>query len=141
MPVAPDRSSRSRKKTPPSPRGKLRALTVELSQSCDVAVVGAGAAGLATAIFLRRSTRTRSVLLLDSAKTPGAKILISGGSRCNVTNVTVSDRDFWGGRSSRRHRRSIRFCSRGRIPCVARAPACRKTSSWSCASTAPSRFD
>src|SRR6185436_5647324 len=28
----------------------------------------------------------------------GAKILVSGGSRCNVTNVSVSDADFWGGR-------------------------------------------
>jgi predicted Rossmann fold flavoprotein len=40
------------------------------------------------------------VLLLDSARRPGAKILVSGGSRCNVTNVAVSDADFWGGRRS-----------------------------------------
>jgi predicted Rossmann fold flavoprotein len=39
-------------------------------------------------------------VLLDGAKKPGAKILISGGSRCNVTNVMVSDADFWGGRRS-----------------------------------------
>jgi len=38
------------------------------------------------------------VLLLDGARKPGAKILISGGSRCNVTNAVVDDRDFWGGR-------------------------------------------
>jgi predicted Rossmann fold flavoprotein len=67
-------------------------------QSCDVAVVGAGAAGLAAAIFLRRFNRTRSVVLLDGARKPGAKILVSGGSRCNVTNAFVSERDFWGGR-------------------------------------------
>ncbi len=35
--------------------------------------------------------------LLDGARTPGAKILVSGGSRCNVTNAVVSERDFWGG--------------------------------------------
>jgi hypothetical protein len=63
-----------------------------------VAIVGAGAAGLATAIFARRFNRARSVVLLDGARTPGAKILVSGGSRCNVTNTTVSERDFWGGR-------------------------------------------
>jgi hypothetical protein len=40
------------------------------------------------------------VLLLDGARTPGAKILVSGGSRCNVTNATVNERDFWGGRST-----------------------------------------
>ena len=50
-----------------------------------------------TAIFSRRTDPTRSVVLLDGAKTPGAKILVSGGSRCNVTNAAVTDRDFWGG--------------------------------------------
>jgi predicted Rossmann fold flavoprotein len=63
-------------------------------------VIGAGAAGLATAIFTRRLNGARPVLLLDGAKKPGAKILISGGSRCNVTNATVADTDFWGGRRS-----------------------------------------
>jgi len=69
-----------------------------LPQSCDVVVVGAGAAGLATAIFVRRFDPTCSVVLLDSARKPGAKILVSGGSRCNVTNTVVTERDFWGGR-------------------------------------------
>ena len=63
-----------------------------------MAIVGAGAAGLATAIFVRRLNASRSVVLLDGAKKPGAKILISGGSRCNVTNASVTERDFWGGR-------------------------------------------
>jgi predicted Rossmann fold flavoprotein len=64
----------------------------------DVAVVGAGDAGLATAIFTRRLNPSRTVVLLDSSSRPGAKILVSGGSRCNVTNVSVSERDFWGGK-------------------------------------------
>jgi predicted Rossmann fold flavoprotein len=68
--------------------------------TADIAIVGAGAAGLAAAIFARRANPTRSVLLLDGAKKPGAKILISGGGRCNVTNRVVSERDFWGGRRS-----------------------------------------
>ena len=63
-----------------------------------MAIVGAGAAGLATAIFARRFVPSLRVSLLDTAKRPGAKILVSGGSRCNVTNTVVSDRDFWGGR-------------------------------------------
>jgi predicted Rossmann fold flavoprotein len=63
----------------------------------DVIVVGAGAAGLATAIFLRRQNGTARVLVLDGARRPGAKILVSGGSRCNVTNSVVSDTDFQGG--------------------------------------------
>ena len=63
-----------------------------------MAIVGAGAAGLATAIFTRRLATHHSVLVCEGAKKPGAKILVSGGSRCNVTNVSVSDADFWGGR-------------------------------------------
>jgi predicted Rossmann fold flavoprotein len=65
-----------------------------------VAIVGAGAAGLATAIFTRRQNPSRSVALVESARKPGAKILVSGGSRCNVTNTVVTERDFWGGRST-----------------------------------------
>ena len=63
----------------------------------DVIVVGAGAAGLATAIFTRQRGPESSVLLLDGAKKPGAKILVSGGGRCNVTNTVVTERDYWGG--------------------------------------------
>jgi predicted Rossmann fold flavoprotein len=65
-----------------------------------VIIVGAGAAGLATAIFTRQLHPDVNVLVLDGAARPGAKILVSGGSRCNVTNTRVSERDFWGGRST-----------------------------------------
>jgi predicted Rossmann fold flavoprotein len=64
----------------------------------DVAIVGGGAAGLATAIFARRHDPALSVIVLDGARRPGAKILVSGGSRCNVTNRIVSEADFCGGR-------------------------------------------
>ena len=57
-----------------------------------IAIVGAGAAGLATAIFAaRRGAAGRRSLLLDGAARPGAKILVSGGSRCNVTNAVVTE--------------------------------------------------
>jgi hypothetical protein len=46
---------------------------------------------------MRRLNTRASVLLFDSAKRPGAKILVSGGGRCNVTNTVVADSDFWGG--------------------------------------------
>jgi predicted Rossmann fold flavoprotein len=69
----------------------------------DLCVVGGGAAGLATAIFAARTLRARPskgagpgrVVLLDGAKSLGAKILVSGGGRCNVTNVHVDASDFW----------------------------------------------
>jgi predicted Rossmann fold flavoprotein len=51
----------------------------------DVIVVGAGAAGLMCA--LRAGQRGRRVLLLEHADRPGKKILISGGGRCNFTNL------------------------------------------------------
>lgn len=38
--------------------------------------------------------------MLESARKPGAKILVSGGGRCNVTNARVTERDFWGGRAA-----------------------------------------
>jgi predicted Rossmann fold flavoprotein len=63
----------------------------------DVLIIGGGAAGLATAIFFRRQS-SRSVTVIDTARTLGAKILVSGGGRCNVTNSIVTERDFWGGR-------------------------------------------
>ena len=61
-----------------------------------IAIVGAGAAGLATAIFAGRRGVSGPVVLFDGAARPGAKILVSGGSRCNVTNAVVTEADFYG---------------------------------------------
>src|SRR5687768_2400806 len=63
----------------------------------DLIVIGAGAAGLAAAIFAARAASSLRICCLDGARTIGAKILVSGGSRCNVTNRVVSELDFWGG--------------------------------------------
>src|SRR5215470_5527292 len=65
--------------------------------TADVVIVGAGAAGLAAAIFVARGAPQQRVICVDGATTVGAKILVSGGSRCNVTNSVVTERDFWGG--------------------------------------------
>lgn len=56
-----------------------------LPQTYDVIVLGAGAAGLMCAASAGK--RGRSVLLLDKAEKIGKKILISGGGRCNFTNL------------------------------------------------------
>ncbi len=63
----------------------------------DLVIIGSGAAGLATAVFAARRAPSLRVRCLDGARHIGAKILVSGGSRCNVTNRVVSERDFWGG--------------------------------------------
>jgi predicted Rossmann fold flavoprotein len=55
-------------------------------ESWDVVVVGAGAAGLMAA--LRAAELGRRVLLLEKNRKPGVKILMSGGTRCNITHAT-----------------------------------------------------
>jgi predicted Rossmann fold flavoprotein len=84
-----------------------------LPDQVDIAIVGAGAAGLMAAISCHawRGTPDRvssgnqpassdaprpRVLLLDGAKKPGAKILVAGGGRCNVTHDHVDESAFAG---------------------------------------------
>jgi predicted Rossmann fold flavoprotein len=62
----------------------------------DLAIVGAGAAGLMAAIQAARAAPGRTVLVLDGARSLGAKILVAGGGRCNVTHGEVSADDFAG---------------------------------------------
>src|SRR3954454_9042910 len=52
----------------------------------DVAVIGAGAAGLVAAI--RAAECGPRVLVLEKNRRPGIKILMSGGTRCNITHAT-----------------------------------------------------
>jgi predicted Rossmann fold flavoprotein len=56
-----------------------------MQNEADVVILGAGGAGMMCAI--RAGRRGRSVVLLDHAKKIGGKILISGGGRCNFTNL------------------------------------------------------
>ncbi len=58
----------------------------------DVIVAGAGAAGMMCAIEAGR--RGRSVLVVDHARAPGEKIRISGGGRCNFTNLHAAPGNF-----------------------------------------------
>jgi len=56
--------------------------------SQDVIIIGAGASGLLCAIECGK--RGRSVLVLDHAERTGSKVRVSGGGRCNFTNLNVS---------------------------------------------------
>ena len=60
--------------------------------SFDVIIIGAGAAGLMCAITA--GARGKRVLLLDHNAQAGAKILISGGGRCNFTNTGTAPQNF-----------------------------------------------
>ena len=64
-----------------------------LIKKVDVLVLGAGAAGMMAAIAAAR--RGRSVLVIDHAKAPGEKIRISGGGRCNFTNIHAGPRNYY----------------------------------------------
>jgi len=61
-------------------------------QKVDVVVLGAGAAGMMCALEAGR--RGRRVVLLDHAERVGKKILISGGGRCNFTNIHCRPENF-----------------------------------------------
>jgi predicted Rossmann fold flavoprotein len=63
-----------------------------VNKTCDVIILGAGAAGLMCAI--EAGKRGRSVLLLERADRVGKKILISGGGRCNFTNLHTTSENF-----------------------------------------------
>ena len=65
------------------------------TEAFDVIILGAGAAGLMCA--LTAGQRGRKVLLLDHADKVGAKILISGGGRCNFTNLHSAPDRFLSG--------------------------------------------
>lgn len=65
--------------------------------NADIAIIGAGAAGLATAIFAARRKPSLRIVAFDGAVRLGAKILAAGGGRCNVTNRTVTADDYNGG--------------------------------------------
>ena len=69
-------------------------------EQLDIAIVGAGAAGLMASIWTGRTAleagHTLRVAAFDGAAKLGAKILVAGGGRCNVTHHAVSEADFAG---------------------------------------------
>ncbi|MDX2017010.1 MAG: NAD(P)/FAD-dependent oxidoreductase [Planctomycetota bacterium] len=67
------------------------------SEKVDVLVIGAGAAGLFASIFAARNAPAGArVLAVDGAKKLGAKILVAGGGRCNVTHHRVDESAYAG---------------------------------------------
>jgi predicted Rossmann fold flavoprotein len=73
---------------------------VESAATIDLAIIGTGAAGLMAAIWAGRTAREThapiNIVTLDGAKRLGAKILVAGGGRCNVTHDVVTERDYAG---------------------------------------------
>lgn len=83
-----------------SARSRASSPIVLRIDQADVAVIGAGAAGLMCSVWAgrtaRASGRERSVVALDGARKIGAKILVAGGGRCNVTHHRVLPKDYNG---------------------------------------------
>ena len=81
-----------------SPRDTPREFPLVMeTDRADLVIIGGGAAGLAAAIFAAEAAGTgRGIVVLDGATRLGAKILISGGGRCNVTHHEVLPDDFNG---------------------------------------------
>lgn len=71
-----------------------------MSDTADIVVIGAGAAGLMAAIWAGRSVQAAGgvprVVALDGARKIGAKILVAGGGRCNVTHHEVDEAQYAG---------------------------------------------
>ena len=67
----------------------------EFASNVDVVIIGAGAAGMMCA--MTAAQRGRKVLLLDHCVKPAEKIRISGGGRCNFTNLNVKPENFLSG--------------------------------------------
>jgi len=80
------------------------------SESADIVIVGAGAAGLMAAVWAGRGLEGTGarVVLLDGSRKIGAKILVAGGGRCNVTHHEVDEKQYAGG-----SRNTIRKVLRG----------------------------
>ncbi|MBU6413309.1 MAG: aminoacetone oxidase family FAD-binding enzyme [Planctomycetes bacterium] len=73
--------------------------------TCDLAIVGAGAAGLFASIWAGLTDPSISIIAVDGARKIGAKILVAGGGRCNVTHAAVSETAYYG--SSRNSIRNV----------------------------------
>ncbi len=72
------------------------------AERADIAIIGGGAAGLAAAIFAAQGAGpagSKKIVVLDGAATLGAKILVAGGGRCNVTHDVVTADDFNGSKN------------------------------------------
>jgi predicted Rossmann fold flavoprotein len=71
-----------------------------LARSSDILVIGAGAAGMFAACWAGRTAATAAqpltITALDTARKLGAKILVAGGGRCNVTHERVAEADYAG---------------------------------------------
>lgn len=61
-----------------------------------IAIIGAGASGIISAITAKRSNKDLQINIFDANKSIGKKILASGNGRCNISNTTISSKNYIG---------------------------------------------
>lgn len=65
----------------------------------QVAVIGGGASGFAAAITIARKSKDFTATIYEKLQKPLKKLLVTGNGRCNLTNVQLSDADYFGDRA------------------------------------------
>ncbi|MBL3520152.1 NAD(P)/FAD-dependent oxidoreductase [Arcobacter lanthieri] len=61
-----------------------------------IAIIGAGASGIMAAITAKRLNKNLEIDIFDANKSIGKKILASGNGRCNISNTTISNKNYLG---------------------------------------------
>ena len=61
-----------------------------------IAIIGGGASGIIAAITAKRSNKNIEIDTFDANKSIGKKILASGNGRCNISNTTISSKNYLG---------------------------------------------
>ena len=67
-----------------------------MSYTCDIAIIGGGASGLAAAVFCARNRGGEGVLLLEKQPRVGKKLLATGSGTCNLTNRGAAPENYHG---------------------------------------------
>ena len=61
-----------------------------------IAIIGGGASGIIAAITAKRLNKNIEIDIFDANKSIGKKILASGNGRCNISNTTISSKNYLG---------------------------------------------
>ena len=60
----------------------------------DLAVIGAGAAGMTAAVIAKRKCPGLNAVIVEALPTPGKKLLATGNGRCNLSNISAAEHPF-----------------------------------------------
>ena len=61
----------------------------------DVIIIGGGAAGLSTAVMLKKLNRKINIAIIEQLDRVGKKISVTGNGRCNITNKNITEKNYY----------------------------------------------